>query len=451
MKSLKDLLEPHSYKRIFFVGVIIYVVIYIIIFIITNVFFMIDATIRPGFMRNMFFDFYYFYQQQGWAITHGLIPNLHYIPLYPIVAEYYMALFTLFGQNPHMARIFQLLLVLSTLWVGLDIIKLIKLENPKVHFFLLIISLPFVVFAIYEINYDILVVFFMILAIDFFLRKNFVVTGIFLGLGFGTKLFPIILAIPIMIHLIKNKKLKELILFLLSCIGTIAALYMPFAILATIQQGTGIFGVISNFIDFILAPMSYFDDKPLNLPFYFFQIFGVDKFFLKVVQALLAFGLVLVFSVYHVWKHQEADVPFLFSALIIFFFFQPYIMPWYFIWITVIYHLIYKEKPEVEYAIHQPLLIGNCLVYAVEGFFLKYFLLYQIMSNDDWNYAYMLPNGFILPAIVIGFITAYMQVLVLIFLTTNKWKYQKILIGINIALIIVTVILLPIAIFIHNI
>ncbi|MHC1591087.1 MAG: glycosyltransferase 87 family protein, partial [Candidatus Helarchaeales archaeon] len=425
MKSLSDLLEPHSHRKIFLYGILVYVIFYVILLIITLFFQGIDMFMRPGLMKILFFDFYHFYAQEGGEIVSGSIPYVDYIPFYPIIAEYYMALFSLFGQNIHVARIFQLMLVLATIWVGQDVMKLIDLKNQKVHFLFFTISIPFFMFSIYGMNFDILVVLFMLLAFDFYFRKSSALTGMFLGLGFGTKLFPIILIIPMMADLLKNRRYKDVILLLLGCIGTVVALYLPFTILATAQQGFSFTGLISNFINCVLSPMSYFDDKPLNHPFYIFQIFGVDKFLLNVIQAILAFGLVGFYCTYCALKDRPRDMRFFYNAMILFFFFQPYIMPWYFIWITVIYHLIFKESPEKEYVIHYILLIVNYLIFAIEGFFLKYYLLYNILTNEDWNYAYLLPNGFILPAIVIGLITAYIQVLALIFWSTNNWKYQK--------------------------
>ena len=159
LKNLDNILERFSLNHIFLLGILVYVVAYIIIFLVTN--FMIFSTkiFDPYNMFFLFYDFRRYYYAEGLKIVNGQIPFVNYVPLYPIIAEYYLALFTIFGQNPHIARIFQMILIIGTLWIGMDLVKLIDLKNAKTHYFLLIISLPFFIFTLYQINYDILVVF----------------------------------------------------------------------------------------------------------------------------------------------------------------------------------------------------------------------------------------------------------------------------------------------------
>jgi len=449
LKSLGDLLEPYSMKQIFLMGIAIYVVAYFVILIATNVMIFMTNLYNVEEMWFLFYDFRRWYLWEGRHIISGQIPFLHYVPVYPIIAEYYLALFTLFGQNPHVARIFQLILILGTLWVGLDIIKIIKLENPKAHFFLLIITTPFFIFTLYQINFDILVVFFMFIAIDFCLRHKYLITGVALGLGFLTKLFPIILTIPIIIMVTKNKELKNLLFFLVGCIGSIVAVALPFVIIVTISQGSGVIGVIMNFVTVLIAPLSFLDDKPLTIPFLFFQLIGINKTFLKLFQAFVAFGLVAVFVINQARKGRNLDLPLIFSAMVIFFLFQPYIMPWYLIWIIPVYQLIYKKRPEIEYGIHQSLVVLNYYVYGLTGYMMMKEVWMDIMPGSFLDYALLLPAGAIIPIFIAIFMVAYIQVLVLIFFATNRWKYQKILIPLNLGLMIASISLVPLAIMIY--
>lgn len=448
-KFLDKKLESYSLKQIFLFGILIYVVAYFILFIITNILIFTTGQYDPSEMWFLFYDFRRFYYQEGLNIITGKVPFVHYTPLYPIVAEYYLSIFTFFGQNPNIARIFQLALIIGTLLVGFDLVKIIKLENPKVHYLLLIISLPFFIFSMVLINYDILVVFLMLIAIDFCLRKKYVLTGIFLALGFHTKMFPIILVIPIIIILLKNKDWKNSILFLLACSGTILAISAPFVVLTTIVQGSGFLGILLNTINVFIAPLSFVDDKALTIPFYFFQLGGINKFILKMVQAISAFGLVAIVSIIQARKGRKLDLQLLFSAMMVFFLFQPYIMYWYFLWIIPIYHLQYKEKPEREYITHQSLFLINFVVFGLMSLIMFMRILDTYIISLLLHYELLLPNGELLPAFIMGCMVAYTQVLVLIFYTTNKWKYQKILIPLNLGLLILSLSLMPLTFFLY--
>lgn len=93
--------------------------------------------------------------------------------------------------------------------------KIIKLRNYELdriyRYFLLTPSM--IIFLVY--NYDILVVFFILLAIYFFFKERIFLAGLSIGFGIISKLVPIFL-IPI--FLIEIKDFKRKILFLISTI-----------------------------------------------------------------------------------------------------------------------------------------------------------------------------------------------------------------------------------------
>ncbi|MHA1143648.1 MAG: glycosyltransferase 87 family protein [Candidatus Helarchaeota archaeon] len=309
-------------------------------------------------------DFFIFFTFDGTALLSGLIPYVHYTPWYPILADLYMALFALFGMNVIIARVIQSLVIFGCVLVINDIITKLNVENTNWHLIWLIASPIVILYGIIALNFDIFMVFFLLLALDFFLRENATLVGVFTGLGIMVKLFPIVLLVPLGIYYIRHKQYKNLFLSFASAIGIYFVFYLPISISRVILLNLPIYYFIINYIIFFISPLTLPEGHPLNLPYIFF--FAVlSKSSLKMIANIVAVLAITIFSVLMFRQEsgpekaiQDVFIP----ALFIFFILQPYIAPWYMVWVLVPRYIRSSERPFLDNYLFQPLLMFNLIV-----------------------------------------------------------------------------------------
>jgi uncharacterized membrane protein len=80
-------------------------------------------------------------------------------------------------------------------------------------------------------NWDIWAVLTMLCAILFFEKKSYFLSALLLAVSIATKFFPIVLLLPIMIILIRNKQLVEFIKYGLTTFITWALINLPFVLI----------------------------------------------------------------------------------------------------------------------------------------------------------------------------------------------------------------------------
>ncbi len=181
------------------------------------------------------------------------IPYLNIFFEYPpvIASIYFLAVlipYILFGLEGPQSMI--LYFIIMSLFEYLAYIGLIhetyklatqlKIENQRLWKFL-IIPPTITFYLIY--NWDIIAIYFAILAINTYLQNNIKTSGIFTGLAIASKLIPGLITIPILLE-IKNKP-KQIITYITTTALTYLALDIPYALMT---QTTWLGNAITGFL-----------------------------------------------------------------------------------------------------------------------------------------------------------------------------------------------------------
>ena len=309
------------------------------------------------FNVTAFEDFYSYYSIDGGHIAQGQFPFRDFTPYYPIVMEYYLGLFGLSGMNELFARCIQGAINIAILFIIYDTCKIGNIKDPKKITFFYCLNTFMIFFSIVQINNDILLVLFILLAINFYLRQNYPLLGVFIALGFLTKLFAVIILIPITIFYLKNKKIKELFYIFIGFIATFLALIIPFWLISG-----------SSIIDIVLNPFKMTLAHALSQPYYIIHGFGVSKAILQTVSSACAIGLILFYLLYFKRDEEELSLNTIYVSLTIFMLFQSFLVPWYFVWIFPLYHIIQKDNINQKSWLVQIFIWLNFLVYSLPGF-----------------------------------------------------------------------------------
>ncbi|MHA1312859.1 MAG: glycosyltransferase 87 family protein [Candidatus Helarchaeota archaeon] len=341
-----------------------------------------ESSLPPGY------DFRHYYAIDAANILSGMIPYINYSPYYPLLAEYYFALLYLFGTNVIFARFIQTLVFLACMIVLNDIMKQLdfKLNNWHLAFFLaspVIVSL-----SIIAINFDILMVLCLLLALDFFLRDNSFLVGAFIGLGIMIKIFPVVLLVPLAFYYARHKRIKDLAFIFLGSVGLYFLLHLPISVLHAILYRQSFFGFFKNFLDFFLTPLTLPEDHALNLPYFFFLTI-IPKSDLKMVANIVAVCLITGFTALKLVEKKDPINTFqeiLIPVLFIFFLFQPYITPWYLIWILIPRYLRFDEHPVVGHYLYHPLISLNTIIGVNLQYVFNHYVLKDMSLVIEYNF-----------------------------------------------------------------
>ncbi|MHA1403700.1 MAG: glycosyltransferase 87 family protein [Candidatus Helarchaeota archaeon] len=377
-------------------------------------------------------DFRHFYAIDAAHLLSGHIPFIHYTPWYPLLAEFYFLLFGIFGMNPTIARIFQSLIFFACMIVVWDIMKQMKIKSKNWRLIWFIVSPVLILFVIDAINNDILMILFLMLAFDFFLRDNPLIVGLSIGLGVMVKIFPVILIIPLGLYYLKNKKIKSFVLMVLGTVGIFLAVYLPFSILKFIIFNESVTWIFINLVYFFLSPLMMPEGHPLNLPYFFLlpliPYTSLTKSMIKMAANVVAFSLIIGYSVWQVRKDFEpidAIKRMLIPVLFIFFIFQPYIAIWYFPWVLIPSYLLDTSDTFKENYVYQFLVYINCIV-AVNIYYV-----FNAYVVDDLYYAqnyefFVFP--FLVIPMVINMLHMLLQQLTAVLIYTRESRIKRYLV-----------------------
>lgn len=404
------------------------------------------------FQIYAFHDFYSFYTRDAQKILSGLVPYVHFAPYYPILADYYFVLFELFNVSILgifnlkliMARIIQSMVFLGCTILVYDIMKRLDFEEKSWQVIWFIGSPILLFFAIVQVNFDIFMVFFLLLALNGFIRKIPVLTGLAIGLGMMVKLFPIVLLIPLLIYYVFRKEFKNLLQLLLAAIGIYFLFYLPYSLIQVFLEGQTLIHFFTNFIDFSLVPLQWLEAHPLNLPYFFFlpliAVTYMDKSFLKMVAYIMAVSVVIIFSSWRIArspKSEDSIFKIIIFAVFLFFLFQPYISPWYLPWVLAPYYLIEKKDPFRENITYQPLILAYI---ALSGWVGLYFNNFILQGNQAETYDFLMTPNLILPMLIMMTAVLLMQFSTVLLMATDSLKWQRILIPIACGLLVIAII-----------
>lgn len=257
------------------------------------------------------------------------IPYLDKPIEYPALTGFFIYFMWYLGKNLlGYVMLTWIFLTLSAVITALTLYKLCKLlnfdEKRIIWFFIFAPSLIF--FGIY--NWDIIAVMFMVLAIYFFYKEEYVLSGTFLSLGFNSKLFPIIL-LPIMLLKVNFKQgIKILSIFLLtSLILNIYFIINSF----DVWKSTYLFHSLREpNIDSIWA-LTHLDIKTINI--------------LSISLFLLSYS-VLIFY------HKKYDIITLsFLSILLFLLLNKIFSPQYILWLTPFFVLSRAITKKVFYSL----------------------------------------------------------------------------------------------------
>lgn len=154
------------------------------------------------------------------------IPYLERAVEYPVITGFFIYSMWYIGKSligyVVLTWIFLTLCAIITALVLYKLCKLLNIDKERLIWFF-IFAPSLIVFGVY--NWDMIAVMFMVLAIYFFYRNNYIISAIFLGLGFNAKLFPILI-LPMMLLKTNLKQDVKIILVFLVTFFILNAYYL---------------------------------------------------------------------------------------------------------------------------------------------------------------------------------------------------------------------------------
>ncbi|NHI94396.1 MAG: hypothetical protein EAX96_18025 [Candidatus Lokiarchaeota archaeon] len=356
-----------------------------------------------------FEDFYYYYAIDGIHIAQGHLLFRDFIPFYPIVMEYYLGLLGLMSMNVLIARCIQAGINIVIFLIMYDICKVLGIQNSNKIMFFYSLNTIMIFFSIVQVNNDILLVLLIALSLNFYLRKNYVGVGITVALGLLTKLFAIVILIPVGLFLIKRKEIKNIILLVISFLATFLALILPFYFLSNV-----------SIFDIILNPFRMTEGHPLNQPYYLIHGFGVAKQILQYASSFTAIGIIIFYVLYIERKEEDLSINTIFWSFTLFLLFQSFLVPWFFVWIMPIYHLVQKDNIEKKIWLVQIFIGINFLMYSLPGYFIVLGQIPLISSIENFFITFSIYGS-----ILFGLGVLILQFSVLLLLTNDKTDLPK--------------------------
>ena len=278
------------------------------------------------------------------------IPYLERPVEYQPVIGFFIYIMWLLGKNLLGYAIYTwIFLTAITIITTLQLYELTGALNAKkkrlLWFFIFAPSLVF--FGVY--NWDIIVVMFTVLAINSFYKKQYTLASLFLGLGFNTKLFPILI-LPVMLLKTDYKQWFKIL----------AVFVLAFLVINS-------FFIINNF-DVWKFTFTFHSSRQPNIDSYWHLLnLGTPAVnFLSFILIGLSYLLVIYF-------HKKYDfISLSFMAVLIFLIFNKIFSPQYMLWLLPFLVLIQPVK----------LLSFYLLEFANLGVFFTG--LYRIL--DSWQY-----------------------------------------------------------------
>jgi uncharacterized membrane protein len=279
---------------------------------------------------------------------------------YPVVVGIVIWILSYLTDTSRIAHVhyFDINIIFLSLLFAISSVYLYKIKQKYIG---LILFTPAVVMALF-INWDMWAVLPTILAIYCFDRIKITASGIFLAIAVSAKFYPIVLLIPKLILLLKNKDYLGLRKYLASFLITYLILNLPFA--------------IANFQGWrFFFDMSFNRGTGYGSIWEVFAILGINLSHLNVYYALSSIFVFIAVSIFF-WRNSSVFKLHQISFLFVFAFtvFSKVYSPQYVLWLTPLAILAINSKKQ-----------------------LKAFVLWQILESTYhlaiWRYFYVLGGG----------------------------------------------------------
>lgn len=279
---------------------------------------------------------------------------------YPVLVGFVIWLLSYLTDTSGVAHVnyFDVNVIFLSLLFATTCIYLYRIKQKYIG---LILFTPAVIMALF-INWDMWAVLPTILAIYYFDRLKITVSGIFLAVAVSAKFYPVVLLIPTLIILFKNKDYPRLRKYLFSFLITYLILNLPFII--TDFKGWRFF-----------FDLSFNRGTGYGSIWEVFTIIGLSLSHLNVYYSLSSILVFITVSIFfwknsHVYKLHEIAFLFVFAFTI----FSKVYSPQYVLWLTPLAILAINSKRQ-----------------------LKAFVLWQIFELiyhiAIWRYFYLLGGG----------------------------------------------------------
>ncbi len=230
--------------------------------------------------------------------------------LYPPLAQAFFAFCALFGEK-NSFYVWKLILTLFFIGALILVRSLLRRNSLELFFPLVVLSPILLLETGLGAHVDLILGFFILLAFIFFESKNFLLSGLCLGLGFCTKFLPVFTLLPCVIYLFCFKRKCDALYF---GFGFFAPVFCIYGV--TLALGFHPFGDILAFFERLEFGSPIFSTLKIFLNFN--QIFYLTIF--------LAFFLPCLFT----FKTKKWEVGFV-LGLFVPVFFSPVVYPWYFL------------------------------------------------------------------------------------------------------------------------
>ncbi len=191
----------------------------------------------PNIVPSHYSDVTSVYWREGIGEGEHLIPYLQFSFEYPMLVGIFVYLCSfsrVFISDSSTAIAYytfamQCILAVFTIGTVVTLYKIccmMRVDKGRIWKYLLITP-SFLMFTVY--NWDIIAIFFSILSIYFYLKKDSVKSAISLGLGISAKLYP---AVLLPVYLLEEKTWKSRLQFFVLSLGVLFVLNLPFMILS---------------------------------------------------------------------------------------------------------------------------------------------------------------------------------------------------------------------------
>lgn len=279
---------------------------------------------------------------------------------YPVVVGIVIWLLSYITNTSGVAYVnyFDVNIIFLSVLFALSSIYLYKIKQKYIG---LILFTPAVVMALF-INWDMWAVFPTILAIYYFEKLKISASGVFLAIAVSAKFYPIVLLVPVLIILVKNRDYSQLKKYLSSFLITCLTINLPF--------------IVTNFSGWwFFFKFSFNRGTGYGSIWEVLTIIGVDLSYLNIFYALVSLFVFVSVSIFFwsnssIFKLHEIAFLFVFAFTI----FSKVYSPQYVLWLTPLAILAITSKRQ-----------------------LRAFVLWQIFELVYhlviWRYFYMLGGG----------------------------------------------------------
>ncbi len=244
---------------------------------ITSIIYILLLSFVPAYFYHLRVD------QWGQYINHaksfleyGNLSNIGYNEYQPVAVLFFISLAPFLGvvnqYMPELNYVFGLYFA-NVLFIIINAFFYLKIT--KNYFSIIILSLILVFTGpIILHRFELLLFLFINLSVLLFEQKKYLLSGVFLGIAFCTKLFPIFLAPLFVIYLFFNKKYKQTLLYLIGFGASLILVYLIYNV-----------GLKGDFLK-VLSDLKIHQLKPVHIESVYGSILTIIPFITKGSYAL---------------------------------------------------------------------------------------------------------------------------------------------------------------------